>query len=204
MPDKPDSEKIRLLLLSFPAKAIPLLYKHYYHVLLNISKAFTKDDAAAEDIVFETFIYTWENHKTIGKPNDQSIQHFLIRVIKYKSITFFKERQKAAEAHQEFTADQDSVIPSAESTIILSENRDELWKIIATFPPREQECLVMKFQDGLSPDEIASVMSVTRKAVERSLTSAKKRLKKHLLGRNLYDENIVASEHRRNNDFSEY
>ena len=59
-----------------------------------------------------------------------------------------------------------------------------IWQLIDTFPGSERECLVMKFIEDMTVDEIAQNMNVTRKAVERTSTSAYRRFKK--LGYSLY------------------
>lgn len=69
---------------------------------------------------------------------------------------------------------------SIEARIIQVEVTQEILEIIARFPKRERECLMMKIEEELHNEEISSRLGVGIKMVEKSLTSAKKRLRKHL------------------------
>jgi DNA-directed RNA polymerase specialized sigma24 family protein len=48
--------------------------------------------------------------------------------------------------------------------------------ILSGFPRRERECLLMQVDGEMPVKEIARRLKISKKAVERSLTSAKKRL----------------------------
>lgn len=69
---------------------------------------------------------------------------------------------------------------SIEARIIQVEITEEILQIIARFPKRERECLMMKIEEELHNEEIALRLGVGVKAVEKSLTSAKKRLRSRL------------------------
>lgn len=69
---------------------------------------------------------------------------------------------------------------SIEDRIIQVEITQEILDIIARFPKRERECLMMKIEEELHNEEISLRLGVGIKMVEKSLTSAKKRLRKRL------------------------
>lgn len=68
--------------------------------------------------------------------------------------------------------------PSIESRIIRAEINREVRQLVEKFPKRERECLLMKMDEGLSTEQIAERLNITEKAVERTVTSAYKRLRK--------------------------
>jgi RNA polymerase sigma factor (sigma-70 family) len=185
MPDHIDNERFRKILLSYPAKAIEFLYQHYYHSLVNISKSLTHNRKASEDIVQELFVHVWEKHKWLGQHHDKSIQHYLVRVVKNMSITYYKKNFTLEENKLKYLNGNTvpSVEKSIETNLIESEIYRELRQAVAGFPKRERECLLMKIDDEMPIDEIALSLNVTRKAVERSLTSARKRLQKYWTSR---------------------
>ena len=175
-----DNDNIRKLLLAYPRKAIKLLYDHYYHVLVGISLKYTGNRAAAEDIVQEVFVLVWEKRHSLVEVHATPIRNFLIRIVKYKSIDFFRRTRTSRTRLSElkalhFSANEASI----ESLMIETERRIELWQLIAGFPKRERECLRMRFEDELRLEEIAEKLGISRKSVERSLTSGKKRLRAH-------------------------
>ena len=179
-----DNVRFRKLLLAFPAKAIEFLYNEYYHSLILIALRQTHDRRASEDIVQETFVHVWEHYKELGQHHERSIQHYLVRVVKNKAITHFKrtvdqQLQKARYVNgQRFNTG-----PSVETEMIQLELSREVRKVIVTFPKRERECLLMKMDEEMTVEQMAERLKVSRKAVERSLTSGNKRLRTYWLSR---------------------
>lgn len=177
-----DNDRFRRLLLVLPGKAIAMLYNTYYTVLVGIAESLVHDRWAAEDIVQETFIHVWEQHLRLGRPDDRSIEHYLVRVVRNKSISWYKaglrmDRYRSAIMNGHAFTDKEE---SAESRLIGMEMSVEIRKVISTFPRRETECLLLRLDEELNAQQIADRLKVSRKAVERSLTSANKRLRKYL------------------------
>lgn len=175
-----ENERFRKLLYAFPSKAIEFLYDQYYRSLVSIAKKYTHDQKASEDIVQETFLHVWENHKQLGQHHERSIEHYLVRVVKNKAITFYKRSLQINVQKMEFFKEAPcSADLSIEDKIIKCEVENEIRHIIKTFPRREQECLMMKLNEELSTEQIALRLGVSKKAIERSITSGNKRLKKY-------------------------
>jgi RNA polymerase sigma-70 factor (ECF subfamily) len=180
-----DEERFRNLLLSLPSKAIAILYGLYYHSLIRIAKSLTHDQRASEDIVQETFVHVWESYKQLGQHHDRSIEHYLVRVVKNKAISYYKrnidlneQRLRFLNGHS-FSANEHP----AEAKMIRLEISGEIRQAIVRFPKRERECLLMKMDEEMTTAQMAERLNVSKKAVERSLTSAGKRLRRYWLSR---------------------
>lgn len=154
----------------------------YYKSLVQIAFNLTHDKSASEDIVQDTFTYVWQNAKELGNYHERSIQHYLVRIVRNKSATFFHESVQLSKRKIRFLNGHsfDRSVESIEFRMIQIEVTEDILKIIARFPKRERECLMMKIEEELGNDEISSRLGVGVKAVERSLTSAKKRLRERL------------------------
>jgi RNA polymerase sigma-70 factor (ECF subfamily) len=180
-----DDERFRKLLLSVPAKAIAILYDYHYHGLVRIATSLTHDRKASEDIVQETFVLVWENYKQLGQPHNRSIEHYLVRVVRNKAISHYKRTLDLNEQRTLFLnghgfAGSDH---SIEAKLIRQEISREIRRVIIAFPKRERECLLMKMDEEMTTDQMAARMNVSKKAVERSLTSGSKRLRKYWMSR---------------------
>ncbi|HEV8512750.1 MAG TPA: sigma-70 family RNA polymerase sigma factor [Cyclobacteriaceae bacterium] len=181
-----ENEQFRKLLLAFPAKAIAFLYDQYYQSLIGIARKLTHDQKTSEDIVQETFVHVWENHKQLGQFHERSIEYYLVRVVKNKAISRYKRTLQLNERKIEFTNGYTfhSNDPSIEDKIIRIEINQEIRQFIITFPRRERECLLLKLDEEMTTGQIADRLKVSKKAVERSITSANKRLKKYWSNKN--------------------
>ena len=96
MPDFIDNEHLRNLLRTTPGDAIQILYKHYAGSLRAIARKLTRDEGAAEDIVQEAFVYVWRHADQLGKVHEKSIQHYLVKVVRNRAISHYKESMKDA------------------------------------------------------------------------------------------------------------
>lgn len=180
MPGNIDPERLRLLLRSHPESAINLLVKHYWSTLIRISKNFTNDVDSARDIVQETFAHVWEKHKQLSESHEKTIDNYLVQVVRYKSITHFKKNVKLTDLKRQYVKDNEANDEGVEARIIKDEVIAAIRSVITEFPTRERQCLELKIDQELSNAEIAKQLNVTQKAVERSITSAYKRLRKQV------------------------
>lgn len=179
MPETLDNERFRLLLRAVPGKAIEIIYNQYYEGLVHLSMKFVGVRPAAEDIVQETFVHLWEKHKTLSEYNETPINFYLARVVKNKSITHYKKTLRLQETYAHYLNGSriNAIHQTIETQWIDQEISDRIKAHINSFPPREKQCLTLKIDHLMTTKEIAAELGVSIKAVERSLTSAHKRLR---------------------------
>lgn len=178
-----DSERIRKLLLSYPVGAIKLLYEEYSEGLQRISFSFTKDIEASKDIVQETFFHVWKNSESLGQAHERSIQHYLVKVVKYKSISYYKRTRQLNLEKLKFTQEQAEhrgVVAPFEYEIVEGHILLQVRAFVSTLPKRQRECFVMQADEGRTIEQIAGALGITPKAVEKNLTRAKKEIRKYL------------------------
>lgn len=182
MPVTFNDQQLRKLLLSLPRKAMEILYDEYYHILVSIAFGLTHDEEASEDIVQDTFVHVWLNAKKLGQYHERSIQHYLVRVVRNKAVSYYKERLYINKQMIKYLNGRpfDPFVNSLETQLIRVEMTEEIRALIARFPRREYQCLTMRIDGEMDNKEISARLKISVKAVERSITSAKKRLRKHL------------------------
>jgi RNA polymerase sigma factor (sigma-70 family) len=180
MPASINNEFFRNLLFSWPEKALALLYQEYYHKLIRVADMHTHNRQASEDVLQEVFADIWQKHKILGRLRNQSIQTYLIKAIEYHSITSYKRNSKKGERERQYFYDTagSALEYPAEAAIISKEKHTFIRLVIGTLPPREKECLLLQIDYRMSVADIARRLGISKKAVERNLTSAKKRLRK--------------------------
>jgi RNA polymerase sigma factor (sigma-70 family) len=178
-----ENERFRKLLLVFPSKAIELLYEFYYEKLIQIASRLTHDSHVAEDIVQDVFLYIWKQHKELSKDHKDTIENYLIKAVKNRSFTYYSKHSKVQAKNNELLEyimlENDL---TNEGELEYAEKIKLVRDTISEFPKMERECLLHRL-DGLSTHEIAVHFGITVKAVERSITSAKKRLQKIIVGK---------------------
>lgn len=173
-----DNERFRILLRSYPVEALELLYDLYYNTLLRIAWKLTRDESAAKDIVHDAFLLVWSKRRQLSRFHEKSIEHYLARVVRNQSVTYFKRRRHVNIDDLLVLKGLYSADGLVDENFIRTEMHKELRRVISSFPKREQECLLMKIDREMSLDEIAAELNISRKMVEKSQTNALKRLKK--------------------------
>jgi RNA polymerase sigma-70 factor (ECF subfamily) len=181
MPDFSENEQFRTLLRTFPTKAVAQLYNSFFPNLLSTSIRLTGDKKASEDIIHDAFLHLWENHITLSAHHETSLQFYILRVVKNRSINFFKRSQRIRAITLALEQLHDS--SNALDTIIQAETVAMIREMIQSFPKRERQCLMMQLDQHMSYQQIADGLQISIKSVERSITQARKRLR-------LYAQNI--------------
>lgn len=179
MPTVIDNEGFRNLLRSYPGDAVKLLYEALGKSLLRYAFLLTRDEEAAKDVIQDTFLYIHANNKTLSEHHELPFERYVIRIVRFKSISFLRRVRHLDIDDLIFPEDRTGLPPEnpIETSIIKRELMQELRTIISSFPRAERECLLLRIDQELSLDEIAAELKVTRKAVERSITSGKNRLR---------------------------
>lgn len=177
-----DDQSLRRLLLSRPESAMKILYAAYYRQLVRIALDLTHDPEVSEDIAQEVFAHVWSNARKLGRHHERSILHYLVKVVRNKSMSSYKEHAYIRKQVAKFSEEQqsDAFTDSPEAEMIRVEMHQELRDLIFKLPKRESQCLTMRIDEELSNQEIADRLNVSVKAVERSITSGKKRLRVYL------------------------
>lgn len=182
MSDPSENDRFRILLRAYPTKAVTQLYNEHFNSLVTFSKRLTHDQKASEDIVHDAFLNVWENHVRLSEHHHTSLQFYMMKLVKNRSVNFYKRSQRmravtlALEQLQSSAGTLDQIIQTETSTLIR--------RLIQKFPKREQQCMMMQLDQQMSYEQIAQALRVSVKSVERSITSARKRLRRIMLWMN--------------------
>jgi phenylalanyl-tRNA synthetase alpha chain len=74
-----------------------------------------------------------------------------------------------------------NVQPSPEDNLIAKEERDMVMKAVASLPEESRLAVTLYYMDGMTYEEIANFLGVTRSAIDSRLQRARKRLKREML-----------------------
>lgn len=151
----------------------------YYGKVLTFVRSLVHDKQAAQDITQDIFLKLWKNRgklKGIKSPDD-----FLFILSKNACLDYFKKayrrKEISAEMFDEFLISRLSYNP--DSQINSASEIKRLRELANSLPPRQKDIFLMSCFNGLTNDEIASVLGISKKAVENQLSLAKKNVKNY-------------------------
>lgn len=147
------------------------LYTYYYKRLYNYGKKFTEDENLIEDTVQEIFLHFWKHRlKIIQAKNPQSYFFFSFRNKLFQHLKQEKKKIQAASSQpHEPTFNIESILIVNE---LEGEKLKALREAIQNLPPRQREIIFLRFYEGLSYDQIATIMDITVNSTYKMMTKA--------------------------------
>jgi RNA polymerase sigma factor (sigma-70 family) len=146
----------------------------------NTCLGFVHKREDAEDLSQEVFVEAYRNWSQFRQ--ESSASTWLYRIAVNKSLSFIRANKTLKRRGE--TVDMDSIqITNYENPGVLLENKEEtniLMSHIRLLPEHQQTAFVLHKIEGLSYEEIGSIMKKTVSAIESLLHRAKKQLQKTL------------------------
>ena len=172
----PDNDKLKTLMLLHPEIAIRILYHRYYSALVTIAERRTHDRKAAEDIAQEALVEAWKNFGRLATQKEILIGPYLVSIVRNKAITCYHRSAKFA---RNTFADDSWNTASTEAEVVESERCEILWLTVSSLPPRQHECIEMRFRWEMSIEAISTRLGISRKSVEKGIAKGLRRLKNY-------------------------
>lgn len=152
-------------------------FNHFY--LKNVQSATNfayykcGDSDAALDLVQEAFIKIWEN---CSKIDFSKVKTYLLTTVNNLFLNSIKH-QKVVMAYAKDTPALDITNQSPEYLLEEEEFKQKLQNAIASLTTAQREVFLMNRIDGKKYKEIAELLDISQKAVEKRMSGALKTLK---------------------------
>ena len=135
----------------------------------------TKDIAAAEDIVQDVFVKIWEDCKNIRFETVRGLlytiaNNMFLNKAKHLKVVHNYQQEKGVESNHE----------SPEYELLQQEYQERLKKAVAALPDIQREVFLMSRIDKKKYKEIAEILNISTKAVEKRMHNALVSLKDEL------------------------
>lgn len=168
------------MFISYPNKDLQLfksVFDQYYRGLVVYANRHIEDYPAAEDIVHDLFISVWENWENLKKENIKSYLFYALRNRCFNYISHKNIRTKY----------QEHVLSTGEIAGLLtwefyveSELKENIEKAIMKLPPQAQRVFIMSKFEYKSHKEIAEILNISPRTVEKHIQVALKHLRLEL------------------------
>ena len=172
-----DSRLIALLREGDPL-SFEILFQKYYVRFYNFVFNLTKSSQAAEDIIQNVFMKIWINRASL-RP-DQSIHNYIYVLSKREMLNHIRDRKAYVQVERLVMAEQ----PSEEVTdqsMALKELDERIRRFIADMPEQRRKVFLLSRYRGLTNKEIAEMMGLSVRTVDRHINLALTSLKKEFM-----------------------
>lgn len=148
-----------------------LVHQQIYRMLFSL----LKDEHFTEEILQETFIRLWLNRKKLNE--NQSLYPYIYLIAKRLAIDHFRKVMTESDVKNYLTVHAEDRINNTEESVDYSELNQYLDRVIQLLPKQQKTVFILSCNEGLSYDEIAERMQISRNTVKNHLISARKTLK---------------------------
>lgn len=147
------------------------LYEKYRKLMFYVANKILHNQEDAEDAVHEAFVSIAKNIKRIHGVNCPETRSFVVVITERKAIDIINKR------HPDVSYEENENLMGIE----IPEPGDHgLADAMAKLPARYREMLLLKYANGYSTNEIATMFNMNQKTVQKVLWRAKSMLAKQL------------------------
>ncbi len=171
------AEKILHMFTETEEEAFRLLYDTYYKTLVLFANQVVNDKEVAKDIVQDYFVKFW-----ISKPYKTlkfGLDKYIFQAVKFSALTYLKELRRKEDCFQSFSHEMGD-----EKDMIQLEGQVDIikvvYQIIDLLPEERRQVFMMVFVDGMSYQEVADRLAISKNTVKTQLARALKFLRKEM------------------------
>lgn len=150
--------------------AFSTLFNHYRPILFRYVLPILKSDDLASDTCQEIFIKIWEDRENLSEIN--SFQPYLLTVGKNHSLNVLKKMLSEQRTLASFVANYNEANHGLEETLQFEEYNRFITKTLQTLSPQSRQVFQLCRQKGLSYDEAADILGISRNVIKKHMVKA--------------------------------
>lgn len=155
--------------------AFDVLYLHYYPKLKGFLMSFVKNEEIAKDLSQDIFMKIWINKGTIS--NISNFSSYLFSSAKNALYNHYQHnlvKEKYISTLQKLPSYADFL----EDDLFTNELNELIKLTIANMPQKRREIFIMSREKGMSNQEIAKKLNISKRTIENQITLALSMLRK--------------------------
>lgn len=143
-------------------------YRREFRIVAGLAYALCGSTGAAEDITQEAFLAAFRQWQTLRSP-----EVWVRRVVANRAVSQFRRRTSEAKVILRLSA-------TTLSDVDIPDNDDALWKAVRKLPKRQAQVLALRYVDGNSIGDIATLLGLSENTVKTHLQRGKRTLNDRL------------------------
>jgi RNA polymerase sigma-70 factor (family 1) len=168
--------KLTSLIRTGVKEAFQELFTRYAPRIYQFSLSYLNNEADAEELVQDVFLKIWERREKLDP--SKKIKAFIFKIA-VNTIYDFIRRKNIESAYKEFAGADFKSQDSTWHQVIFDEMLGNLDVLVKQMPAERQKIFRLSREDGLTNNEIASKLNLSKRTVENQLYRAIAFLKKH-------------------------
>ena len=151
-------------------KAFQLLFERYRNRLFTYLFRITKSKEAAEEMVLDVFLKIWLGRSIITEI--QYFEGFLFRIAHNKAIDFLRIVAPAKQETLWASMQETPASETADQGLDLKRAQQTIHEAVERLPGQQQKVFVLSREQGLTYDQIAEKLHLSRHTVRNHMSAA--------------------------------
>ena len=164
--------------------AYQLLFEKYAPRIYHFSLSYLKNEADAEELVQDVFLKVWEKREILD--TSQNIKAYIFKIAINTIYDFIRHKNIERSFNDFAQINFDKTINNTWDTIIFKEMQITLKELVAQMPEQRRRVFRLSKIKGLTNDEIAHKLNLSKRTVENQLYRAIIFLKEHLKNNSVF------------------
>lgn len=159
--------------------AFKLLFDEYSPRLMHYICRFTKCKEVGEELVLDVFMKIWTGRELMIQVDN--FNAFIFKIARNKSIDFLRSASKDPKLKELLW--QEIHLSSCEKSddpILLHEFEKKIREVIFMLSPQRQKVFNLSREEGLTHDQIARMLNISKSTVNIHLVESRKFIRLHL------------------------
>ena len=143
-----------------------VIYFEYHPITFRVAMYISKNEEEAEDVVQEVFLKLWEKKEYISEIDN--LKAYLVMMTRNLAIDKLRDSKKERETILELSHDD----PEAETSQEIEQLQKVLEEVVSKLPPKCRLVFSLSRFEGLSNEEIAEYLDISKRTVETQISLA--------------------------------
>lgn len=158
--------------------AYTTLFNSYWNTVYAQSLAYLKSVTLAQDVVQEVFLRLWNKREVL--PSVENIDSFIFIIARNEIITQLRKKLPYAGVEQQWPDLPEKVL-QPDLQLAYRQQHQLLEQAVSKLPPQRKRVYILHRHEGLSYEEIARQMNISRETVKGHMVKALAFLRTYLV-----------------------
>lgn len=174
-----NSQSFKRLLSSGNEAAFKQFFETFDHKVFNYIDKIVKSKEVSEELTIDVFMKIWNTKEMLSEV--QNLDAFIYRIAVNKALDFLRIAAKEKQNRTRLATQIDNVTAeSADQPYLNREFEKELQLSIGQLPPQQKLIFSLSRENGLSHQQIAEQLRISKNTVKNHMVSAIRHLKSGL------------------------
>ncbi len=158
--------------------AYRMVYLQFVNPIMNFIERLVRQRSVAEDLTQEIMADVWEKRSRINIHT--SIHGYLFTIARNTVSNYFRSKRPIDSVDGEFSWPTDMVIHNSDDMLIARETQMLVQLVVCRMPKQRRTIFEMRNNEGLSNEYIAEKLGITKTAVEKQISYARREIREVL------------------------